>query len=258
MAPSATAQVAGVGVVEDWGSEQPASAPEGRPESIEERQLAFEERKFNAEARLRERDLAIRDKEARFWPRLVLTFPTALLGGLGMLATYWITSTASKISAESNRVSTQNAAGVAARSAMSVETYRGQNAVELAQRNFEAQLILQSIGGRDTDQAIKSLKFIINAGLIPDFKDIVLKLATENKGAAIPVFPVTPYQPPSLTATPYPGGEVMRQHDISKKIENDREGQEYAQQQAAIKEQAEGVKRMVARQAADAKKPSKP
>ena len=72
------------------------------------------------------------------------------------------------------------------KAAVDVEMSREHNDLIMAQRQFQSNLILQSIAHKSQSQAISTLKFIAAVGLIPDFKEKVLQQATDNHGAAVP------------------------------------------------------------------------
>jgi hypothetical protein len=61
---------------------------------------------------------------------------------------------------------------------------RAQISVERAK--FEADLILKAIDTEDQTTAIKTLKFLADAGLIPSYEEKIRSLAEKDEGAAVP------------------------------------------------------------------------
>lgn len=67
-----------------------------------------------------------------------------------------------------------------------IEQEKALAAIQLEKVKFETGIILKGLGATDQPTAVKALKFFANAGLIPDYEQKVISLATENNGSSVP------------------------------------------------------------------------
>jgi hypothetical protein len=67
-----------------------------------------------------------------------------------------------------------------------IEEVKGGSSINLEKLKFETGLIIQAIKTDDQAKAVKTLKFLANAGLIPTFEKRVLALAEADNGIGVP------------------------------------------------------------------------
>src|SRR5215468_663888 len=105
--------------------------------SLEARRLALEERKFEAESKLRELDLALKRRESSWTGRLFSPLTATLLAGV-------LTLLGTAIGA----------------------LIQGSNTLHLEAEKEQHELILKMVAVGDVEQARKNIKFLAETGLI--------------------------------------------------------------------------------------------
>jgi hypothetical protein len=94
------------------------------------------------------------------------------------------------------------------RTSIGVESEKGNAAIELEKFKFQTGLVIKAIETKDQSQAVKTLKFFANAGLISNFKDDVIALAERDEGREVPTigsgsFDLEPLDKDSRRLSPY-------------------------------------------------------
>ena len=82
---------------------------------------------------------------------------------------------------------------------LGVEAEKGLAAINLERTKFETELILKAIEERDQSQKVKALQFFANAGLIPNYADKIIELASKDEGASLPTLGSSVIPKPGIT-----------------------------------------------------------
>lgn len=132
---------------------------------LEREKLRMERQKLALEVRLKRQELDGRRRKS--WSELLANpLMLALVGGMITVIVTVVTNT---LSAQANRDS---------------ETYRAELARATAKQELQAELIKKFVEGGNTETVRGNLRFLISAGLLPDYEKGIAKYLEENPGAA--------------------------------------------------------------------------
>jgi hypothetical protein len=178
--------------------DQQTSTPSGHNDLEEQRlaldreRLRFERSRVAMEFRLKRKELAI--NRGREWKELLAALTLAIVGG-------FITLMSSIVSNHLNQSANLQLEATKAELAAKAETAKAEATAQAAKQTLQADLIKKFVESPKTETVRENLRFLVDAGLLPDYASRISAYLTNNPDTA-PQVGATSEPRPVIGGTP--------------------------------------------------------